>query len=106
MCRCEVAAENLPAPPAVKADHEVAAVRSVDGDGRFGRGGGLGGLPEFGEGSVNDGEKIGKLACGDAVVGEVAANNLGDEVGFDRLAFRHRIHPRLVVEQVYHTEAE
>ena len=30
---------------------------------------------------MNDGNKVGKFTCGDLVVRDVAANNLGDEAG-------------------------
>jgi hypothetical protein len=73
----EVAAQDQAAPPAVKADHEVPAVGSVDGDSGCGSGH-TRGLPEFGEGAVDDRDKIWEFACGDAVARNVAANNLGD----------------------------
>ena len=85
----EVAAEHLAAKSTVKANHEVPAVGSVDGNGGCGRGGGLRELPECGKGTVDDGDKVWEITRGDAVVGNVATNNLGDEMGVDRLRFSH-----------------
>lgn len=97
-CR-EVAAEHLAAPPAFEADHEIPCIRSVDGDCGFGRRRRLQGLPEAGEGSVDDCDKVWEIACGDLVVRDVAANNLGNETGIDRLRFSHRFpRPMFVAE--------
>lgn len=78
-------AEHFAAPPAVKADYEVAAVGAVDGDCGGAWCGSLGGLTDPCEGSVDDGDKVWEIAWGNGVVRDVAADNLGDETGVDRL---------------------
>jgi len=96
---CEVAAEHLAAPATFKADHEIPCIRSVDGDSRFGDHRDLWELPKLGQRLVDRGNKVREIACGDAVVGNVAANNLGDETGIDRLRFSHRFpRPMFVAE--------
>jgi len=89
----EVAAEHQAAPPTFKADYEVPAVRSVDCDGRCERPGGFGGLPEPGEGLVDDCDDVWEVARCDGVVRDVAAHNLGDETRVDRFSFRHLAPP-------------
>jgi hypothetical protein len=92
-----VAAEHLAAPPAVKADHEVAAMGSVARNNRFAGHRHLGGCAEPREGLVYGGDQVWEIACGDAVAREVAANNLGNETRVDYLAFRHSFpHPAIL----------
>src|SRR5713101_7262814 len=50
-------------------------------------------MPKFGQRSVDDGDKVWEITWGDAVVGNVAGNNLGDEMGIDCIRFSHRSSP-------------
>src|SRR5260370_23034676 len=83
----EVAAEHLAAPPAFEANHEVPAVGSVDRNSRCLAFGHFGRLPKSGKGAMNGRYKVRKSARRDLVVRDVAANNLSDEIGVDRLSF-------------------
>jgi len=85
VARREVAAKGQAAPPAFKAHHEVPAIRSVERDSRCGAHSDFGGFPKLGQGSVDDGDKVGEFAWWNLVVLDVAADNLGDETGIDCL---------------------
>src|SRR5713226_8627074 len=81
----EVAAKGQAAPPAVKANNEVPAIRSVERDSRCRDHGDFGGFSKLGQGSVDDGDKVGEFARWNLVVLDVAADNLGDVTGIDCL---------------------
>jgi len=95
VCCREVPAKHLAAPPAVKANHEIPAVGSVDGNSRLSDHGDFGGSPKLGQGSVDDRDKVWEVARRDGVVRNVAAHNLGDETGVDRFGFRHLFPPAI-----------
>src|SRR6266576_6963586 len=97
MCCRQVSAEHFAAPAAIETDHEVTTIRSVDGDRRRGDRRDFWRLAKLGEGSVDDRDKVGKFAGGDAVVRDVAADNLGDDAGVDRLRFSHRFPPPIFI---------
>jgi hypothetical protein len=81
----EVPPKRLAAPAAVKANHEVPAIRSVERDSRCRDHGDFGGFPKLRQGSVDDGDKVGEFPWWNLVVLDVAADNLADETGIDCL---------------------
>jgi hypothetical protein len=83
-----VTAKHLAAPCAFEADHEVPAIRSVDGNGGFGsrrprR------CPKYGKRSMHAGDQARKLARLNPVVCDVAENDLDYEARIDRFGFSH-----------------
>jgi hypothetical protein len=59
------------------------------------------GRAEPNQGPVDGGDKDGKFACRDRVVGNVAADDFGNERGIDRFCFGHLFSPPL--EQTQYT---
>jgi pilus assembly protein Flp/PilA len=96
-----VSAEHLAAPSAVKADHEISAIGSVDGNSRLSDHWDLGASPKLGQGAVDDRDKVWEIANSHGVVRNVAANNLGDETAVDRLRFSHRFLPISITNRFF-----
>jgi hypothetical protein len=102
----EVTAEHQAAPSAVEADHKIPAIRSVASDSRLEDHGDFWAFPNLGQRSVDRGDKAREIARVDPVVGNVAANNLCDETGVDRLRYSHPVLPPFLTPQHSTTPGE
>ena len=92
--RGEVAAEHFAAPSAFKTGDEIAAVGSVYGDSGLRRRN-FSGRAEPSKGPVDGGDKVWEFACRDRVVGDVAADDFGNERRVDLFWFSLLFSPPL-----------